>query len=1400
MRHKIQKDTAMKKLHTKPSVIALILSLAFLPQFISYAARLFQAPETGWVVWETTAPVQRLAWDGASLWAGRYRGGLSQWNLEAGQTAGYTSADGLSGDHILSIAVDGSGGKWLAIQDGSLNYTTDGASFTDLTPSGIAGQNAWDLSVNGGEVWLATLGGGVSHYSNSGWTTYNKANSNLPFDDIYAIAANGGSPWVGTIGYGAANLQGNTWVRYTLPAQIPDPLKDGAFKSNQAVTDIALDSAGNKWFATDGSGVAVLDSSNANWTVYDTSNSGISSNFIQRIYIDAGGNYWFGTLGGGVSRLSSDLGSWGTFNTANSPLPEDDILDLTMDDQGGLWLASYDAGLTYYGPLPLTPPEFQLDLAGEPDYLPGKVKGYYLWVDTETFEWTLAWSGDGAPHTFTGEIAADAPFTIFEQTGMEAGDSANADGNSLVIDASEQYGEDAVTFRPALAATELNIHLMIDGAYYPYSIHIGGAAVTPATAPFRLAALQPQAPLVDAGEDLTLTEGEYVLLSAEVTDPDSPIGHTYKWDLGDGTTVTDTLFVDHIYKDEGTYTAQLTVTDVHGRSGTDSVAITVQNAAPSADFYYDPFAPNAGETITFTGSFYDPGELDTHTITWDFDDGSDPLITQDLVVTHVYHQVGLFEIKMTVTDNDGGVSTASATLEIVNEPPQFTLGEADPTDEGAAFTHTASFGDPDSTQWQLEVDFGDDTPPHVKTLDAEGEFSLNHVYADNGSYTVTASLTDDLGAQTTQQMTVTVQNVTPQLGPREDVTAVEGEPLVQELSIIDPGADTWSATIDYGDGTALQNLQLTSRSFELSHVYADNGTYTVQVCIKDDDDAEACESFPLVIQNANPRVTAGDDHEINEGETISVLAHYSDVGMVDTHTATIDWDDGNVENVPVSVSGAGSGAVSAEHTYKDNGEFKVKVCVVDDDGGKGCDILLVSASNLPPVFEAGSDQAAREGQAVNLPEAVFSDEGASDEHTATIDWGDGTVEAGSVEYTDEGAGKVSAAHRYGDEGTYTVSIELCDDDGACVQDGFEVTISNANPVVSVSGASINEGETAGLQAEFTDPGFLDVHSALVDWGDGSQAESLEVVESGGEGQVSASHAYGDNGSYTVKVTVTDDDGGEGSATAVIEVANLSPQLVVDTSAVVAMPDGDAFLARAGVPQEYQFTAADPGSDDLTLSWSFGLEQVYYNNALSPDPFPSPQGTYPFTVNDSAETTFSQAGIYTLSVDILDDDGGSDSVSLPRVIVIGEQACPSSTGFWKHQFNENGKPQINAQLLQAYLDILNVRSSFFSETVPVNTIDEGRLVMYPSKPDERERATLELLSAWLNYAQGSVNWDESIYLDKKSEPIPFWKLMTEAETILMNEAASKKDLDYAELLAKAVYKSAQDRPACLGKSK
>ena len=75
--------------------------------------------------------------------------------------------------------------------------------------------------------------------------------------------------------------------------------------------------------------------------------------------------------------------------------------------------------------------------------------------------------------------------------------------------------------------------------------------------------------------------------------------------------------------------------------------VEVNNVAPSVEA-----GPNQivveGELVSFSGSFTDAGILDTHTLEWDFGDGS-PLVTGTLTPTHIYVNDGYYTVTLTVT-------------------------------------------------------------------------------------------------------------------------------------------------------------------------------------------------------------------------------------------------------------------------------------------------------------------------------------------------------------------------------------------------------------------------------------------------------------------------------------------------------------------------------------------------------------------------------------------------------------------------------------------------------------------------------------------------------------------------------------------------------------------------------
>jgi PKD repeat protein len=120
----------------------------------------------------------------------------------------------------------------------------------------------------------------------------------------------------------------------------------------------------------------------------------------------------------------------------------------------------------------------------------------------------------------------------------------------------------------------------------------------------------------------------------------------------------------HQYGDDGSYIVTLTVVDDDGGVGVDTLTVTVTNVAPAV--YAGPDQTvEVFNTIPFSGTFSDPGVLDTHTIDWDFGDGTGT--TGSLTPTHIYNMVGNYTVTLKVTDKDGGVGTDTMNVEVIQK-------------------------------------------------------------------------------------------------------------------------------------------------------------------------------------------------------------------------------------------------------------------------------------------------------------------------------------------------------------------------------------------------------------------------------------------------------------------------------------------------------------------------------------------------------------------------------------------------------------------------------------------------------------------------------------------------------------------------------------------------------------
>jgi PKD repeat protein len=178
-----------------------------------------------------------------------------------------------------------------------------------------------------------------------------------------------------------------------------------------------------------------------------------------------------------------------------------------------------------------------------------------------------------------------------------------------------------------------------------------------------------------------------------------------------------------------------------------------------------------------------------------------------------------------------------------------------------------------------------------------------------------------------------VVNTTPVLNAGDDAAIDEGSLFSRTGSFTDSDTDTWSATVNYGDG-ADQTLALNAdKTFALSHTYADNGTYQVTVTVDDGKGGIATDIITVTVNNAAPSVGAisGYIAPIQKGRLANFSARFTDLGTADTHTARWDWGDGSstIGNV---TQGAGFGLVADSHTYTKVGIYNVTLTVTDDDG------------------------------------------------------------------------------------------------------------------------------------------------------------------------------------------------------------------------------------------------------------------------------------------------------------------------------------------------------------------------------------------------------------------------------------------------------------------------------------
>jgi hypothetical protein len=432
---------------------------------------------------------------------------------------------------------------------------------------------------------------------------------------------------------------------------------------------------------------------------------------------------------------------------------------------------------------------------------------------------------------------------------------------------------------------------------------------------------------------------------------------------------------------------------------------------------------------------------------------------------------------------------------------------------------------------------------------------------------------------------------------------------------------------------------------------------------------------------------------------------------------------------------------------------------------------------VPPVADANGPYTTDEGVDVILDGSLSSNSSGA---TLSFEWdldNDGVF--------DDASGPNPVFNMVGQDGVFPIALKVT---AGCVFDIDEttVTVNNVAPIVSLaSDAPVNEGSSVKVRGTVTDPGWLETLTATIDWGDGTTVEPiigvLENIRPDATLSFHVSHIYGDNGSFTVEVCGSDDDTTT-CGTITLRVDNVNPTAEIDETGTVLVNGIPTFLAHAGEPVEFKGRSTDPGSDDLFLSWDWGdgppspdVTTSYLVNAPNPDLFPSPS-VQPRDVTDTQTHAFAEACLYEITFSALDDDGGSAS-DTAVVLITGNTDGSCSSGYWQHQFGRQGHTDFDDATLQCYLAIVNNVSTVFSEARDALTIPAAHDVLFlkQNRGSQIKQLDRELMTAWLNFANGAFEYDQLFDPDHDGVFTSFADIMAIAESVRLAPTSTTTEI-------------------------
>jgi hypothetical protein len=415
----------------------------------------------------------------------------------------------------------------------------------------------------------------------------------------------------------------------------------------------------------------------------------------------------------------------------------------------------------------------------------------------------------------------------------------------------------------------------------------------------------------------------------------------------------------------------------------------------------------------------------------------------------------------------------------------------------------------------------------------------------------------------------------------------------------------------------------------------------------------------------------GEPLTVPEGHN-PVVATFTDptgAGFLGNYTATVATSNGLTLPGLITFDPL-SNFFSVAMPYLDPGEYALTI-TIDKTGSLSPPVTVFRSLTVvdPPVQLTVFSPIVTEAAPFTGGVASFIDPGngfASD-FTATIDWGDGSISAGTV--TPSGhAFFVNGNHTFvrgGGDNTLVVTVLDADGSVQIASNSISVFDAALTPVARL--VSYVAGQTLSrVVGSFSDAdpgGFAGLYSATINWGDNTPATPGTVAADGSGFDVSASHTYPKAGTYTITTTVQDTE----ATTTIVSTATVVDPLLAAQGRVFAV-SGNQRLTNVTVAT---FSDPDPRKDPTlytaTIDWGDG----------TPTTTGTVTGGNPFTVTGShTYATFSDAKIITVTI----SGPLNRTVTVTSRVVDPPPDPPSNAGFVQQLYQDLlGRPAEDAGL-------------------------------------------------------------------------------------------------------------------------